>query len=115
MATPWTAGPDDVLANTFLSGNEPATGHSVPSPPGIAGLTHVGNADKDGTTNSDLAFWGTLAYAGNYSGFRVLDCSGRVDEVREGDVYRPAASLGLGGARTWAYSNPQTQEAWQAP
>jgi hypothetical protein len=75
-ATPWTAGPDDILATTFLSGNEPGTGHSVPSPPGIAGLTHVGNADKDGTVNSDLAFWGTLAYAGNYSGFRILDING---------------------------------------
>ena len=33
----------------------------------------VGNSDKDGTVNSDLAFWGNLAYAGNYGGFRILD------------------------------------------
>ena len=43
--------------------------------PGIRGLAHVGNADKDGTVNSDLAFWGNLAYAGNYDGFRILDVS----------------------------------------
>src|SRR5262245_37734318 len=43
---------------------------------GAGGLSLVGNADKDGTTNSDLAFWGNLAYAGNYSGFRILDIAG---------------------------------------
>jgi len=41
--------------------------------PGISGLRAVGNSDKDGVTNSDLAFWGNLAYAGNYGGFRILD------------------------------------------
>jgi hypothetical protein len=30
---------------------------------------------KTGTTNSDLAFWGRLAYHGNYNGFRVIDIS----------------------------------------
>ena len=39
-------------------------------------LALVGNADKDGTTNSDLAFWGDLAYAGNYNGFRILNVRG---------------------------------------
>jgi hypothetical protein len=42
---------------------------------GAGGMSLVGNADKDGTTNSDLAFWGNLAYAGNYGGFRILDVS----------------------------------------
>jgi hypothetical protein len=42
---------------------------------GADGLSLVGNADKDGTTNSDLAFWGNLVYAGNYGGFRILDAS----------------------------------------
>jgi hypothetical protein len=42
---------------------------------GMAGLELVGNADKDGTVNSDLAFNGKLVYAGNYSGFRILDAS----------------------------------------
>jgi hypothetical protein len=44
--------------------------------PGAQNMTLVGNADKDGTINSDLAFWGDLAYAGNYGGFRILDISG---------------------------------------
>ena len=42
---------------------------------GTQGLSLVGNADKDGTVNSDLAFNGDLVYAGNYSGFRILDAS----------------------------------------
>ena len=41
----------------------------------IDGMTLVGNSDNDGTINSDLAFWGDLAYAGAYSGFRILDIS----------------------------------------
>ena len=28
-----------------------------------------------GGTNSDLAFWGDRAYAGNYDGFRIFDVS----------------------------------------
>jgi hypothetical protein len=47
------------------------------APPGIEGMSLVGNSDKDGTTNSDLAFWGQLAYAGNYDGFRILDIKGQ--------------------------------------
>jgi hypothetical protein len=35
----------------------------------------VGNSDKDGTTNSDLAFWGDLAFSGHFNGFRILDIS----------------------------------------
>jgi hypothetical protein len=41
--------------------------------PSVSNLDLVGNADKDGVTNSDLAFWGNFAYAGNYGGFRILD------------------------------------------
>src|SRR5918997_21539 len=48
---------------------------ATPAPPGAENMTLVGNADKDGTVNSDLAFWGNLAYAGNYGGFRILDIS----------------------------------------
>jgi hypothetical protein len=42
-----------------------------------SGMALVGNADKDGTVNSDLAFNGNLVYAGNYSGFRILNASGQ--------------------------------------
>ena len=33
------------------------------------------------------------------------------------DVYRPSGDLArlTRRAETWSYSNPQTQEAWQAP
>lgn len=43
--------------------------------PAFGNMTLVGNADKDGTVNSDLAFWGNLAFAGNYNGFRIIDIS----------------------------------------
>lgn len=43
--------------------------------PEYSNMTLAGNSDKDGTTNSDLAFWEDLAFAGNYNGFRILDIS----------------------------------------
>ena len=43
--------------------------------PQSQGMPLVGNSDKDGTTNSDLAFWGNLVFSGNYDGFRILDVS----------------------------------------
>ena len=71
------------------------------APPGARNMTLVGNADKDGTINSDLAFWGNLAYAGNYGGFRILDISG---DTAAGDhrprLQRPAERrLGLRDGR----------------
>ena len=39
------------------------------TPPGSSSLTFLGAADKDGTTNSDIAFYGENAYVGNYDGF----------------------------------------------
>jgi hypothetical protein len=38
-------------------------------------MTHLANLPNAGTTNSDLAFWGTTVYAGNYRGFRIIDAS----------------------------------------
>jgi len=35
----------------------------------------MANIPSLGPTNSDLAFWGDLAFAGNYGGFRVIDIS----------------------------------------
>ncbi len=43
--------------------------------PAFGNMTLVGNSDKDGTVNSDLAFWEDLAFSGNYNGFRILDIS----------------------------------------
>ncbi len=43
---------------------DPATIAPTEGTTSIAGMTLVGNSDRDGTINSDLAFWGDLAYAG---------------------------------------------------
>ncbi len=57
-----------------------------PSPVSSTGnLKIVGSAPKTSSVpsyrNSDLAFWGHTAYAGNYEGFRVLDVSEPEDPV----------------------------------
>ena len=49
--------------------------------PGAQDLKLVGNSDKDGTTNSDLAFNGNLVYSGHYGGFRILDMRGQQPRV----------------------------------
>jgi hypothetical protein len=40
---------------------------------GSLNMELLSNSPKPGTTNSDLAFWGRYAYAGNYNGFRIID------------------------------------------
>jgi hypothetical protein len=47
----------------------------VPTDAGSLNMSHLSNSPKAGTTNSDLAFWGNLVYAGNYDGFRIIDVS----------------------------------------
>ena len=47
-------------------------------------MTHPGTYVKRGIMNSDLAFWGDRAYAGNYNGFRIIDIS------RPTDIANPA-------------------------
>ena len=63
------------LTRSFMSEGSQFRTNAAPAAPGSSRMTLVGNADKDGTTNSDLAFNGKLAYAGNYDGFRILDIS----------------------------------------
>jgi hypothetical protein len=42
----------------------------------VTSLNKVFNSpNATGAINSDLAFWGNLAYAGNYDGFRIFDVS----------------------------------------
>jgi hypothetical protein len=69
-------------------------------------------SDATGTADEWSSFW--------YNG-RIYSNSGL---GREGpnanrglDVYKPVGDLArkTRGAKRWAYSNPQTQEAWQAP
>jgi hypothetical protein len=38
-------------------------------------MEHLANSPSPGTTNTDLAFWQELAFAGNYGGFRILRIS----------------------------------------
>ena len=45
------------------------------TPPGITGFGFLDAIDNDGTTNSDLAFYGDTAYVGYYDGFRIVDIS----------------------------------------
>ena len=63
------------LMRGFMGEGSEFSTNAAPAPAGSSGMTLVGNADKDGTVNSDLAFNGNLAYAGNYDGFRILDIS----------------------------------------
>jgi hypothetical protein len=42
-------------------------------------MVYEGTSPKNGITNSDLAFWGNRAYAGNYGGFRIIDISDPTD------------------------------------
>jgi hypothetical protein len=66
----------DRVMRSFMGDETEFQTDAAPTPAGSSGMTLVGNADKDGTVNSDLAFWGNLAYAGNYDGFRILDIRG---------------------------------------
>ena len=57
----------------------------VPAPtlpkadPGIEGMDLLDISKKDGTTNSDVAFYGDTAYVGNYDGFRIINISDPTD------------------------------------
>lgn len=73
-----------VAATTLAMTTTPAVGDGdhpgtyIPSPEGNSPNMHlIASAPRTGSIagyrNSDLAFWGKLAYAGNYEGFRVID------------------------------------------
>ncbi len=65
-----SATPPVPAASTFETKNLKAIGHSFfPNTPNLPGLTF--------TANSDLAFWGKLAFQGHYTGFRIVDISNR--------------------------------------
>lgn len=76
LPTPASADPEDHVDS---HGGVTHDGQPPESPPFVGpqsqGMPLVGNSDKDGTTNSDLAFWGKLVFSGNYDGFRILDVS----------------------------------------
>jgi hypothetical protein len=61
----------------------PAAAQDVHSP-NMTRLFASGNAT--GAVNSDLAFWGDRAYAGNYDGFRIFDISNPASPQTLADV-----------------------------
>ncbi len=69
-----------------------ATATSSPSPAAPATslrMSEVFNSPNE-AINSDLAFWGNYAYAGNYDGFRIFDISGATPRlVTDFDCYGP--------------------------
>jgi len=42
---------------------------------------HSIDPNSTGATNSDLAFWGNKAFAGNYNGFRIFDITGTTPKL----------------------------------
>ena len=77
---PWMDDFSQQQSVKMLRGDDAASAAAV-APPGSSNMELVGNSDKDGTVNSDLAFYGQLAYAGNYDGFRILDIKGQQPRV----------------------------------
>ena len=80
FSVPWTDDFTQSKSVRMLQGQDAVAAAAV-APPGAQNMQLVGNSDKDGTVNSDLAFWGQLAYAGNYDGFRILDTKGQQPRV----------------------------------
>jgi hypothetical protein len=75
-------------------------------------VAHADVADATGTSDEWSSYW--------YNG-RIFSNSGLgregATQNRGVDVWRPSGDLArkTRGAERWRYSNPQTQEAWQAP
>ncbi len=90
-------------------------------PPSGSGLELVAKVPRSGTVVSDMAFWGTRAYVGNYSGFQIVDiadpanprvlseifCPGLQNDISVWDgrlvfvsVDRPVTGPGCGAAQT---------------
>lgn len=74
--------------------HEPWDDGTVPPPPpaspadGYSQNMHLlSTAEHRGGVNSDLAFKGTLAFAGHYSGFRVIDLADPGEPVEIADVH----------------------------
>ena len=62
-----------VLVATLVLGLAPAAFAGHPAEATSKDMRHVANGGASGATNSDLAFWQELAFAGDYKGFRIFD------------------------------------------
>ena len=76
------------------SAHEPWDDGSIPPPPpaspadGVSKNMHLlSTAEHRGGVNSDLAFKGTLAFAGHYGGFRIIDLAEPGSPVEVADVH----------------------------
>ena len=117
VAVPWV---DDVgsvpLMRGFAARSPVFRANAAPSAAGSRRLSLVGNADNDGTTNTDMAFHGTHAYAGTFDGFRVLDISrDRPRVVADVRCRGPQSDLSVYkmGRRTYLFQSvdmPQTRQ-----
>ena len=63
-----------------------------------ASMTLAASLPKGGTVNSDIAFWGNLAYHGSYDGFRVIDISKPTAPSVLADVH---CAAGQGDVTVW--------------
>lgn len=57
-------------------------------------MSHEGTSPQNAATNSDLAFWGNRAFAGNFNGFRVIDISNPTDIENPARVLANFSCLG---------------------
>ncbi|HVM11959.1 MAG TPA: hypothetical protein VM638_05735, partial [Actinomycetota bacterium] len=62
--------------------------------------------------NSDLAFWGDLAFQGTYAGFRIIDISDPTDPVQLVNYTDCASSAGQGDLVVWEHL---LIRSWDAP
>ena len=83
-----------VAAVSPAAAHEPWDDGSVPPPPpaspadGVSKNMHLlSTAEHRGGVNSDLAFSGTLAFAGRYGGFRIIDLADPGSPVEVADVH----------------------------
>jgi hemolysin type calcium-binding protein/LVIVD repeat-containing protein len=63
--------------------------------PDTRNLVAVGDSPEEGVVNSDMAFWGDMAFQGNFKGFRILDISDPTNPQEITD-YRNCTDPGAG-------------------
>jgi hypothetical protein len=105
-----------VLVLVVVTGSPAAAGHLLDGrrTRGIEPVSHSLARARyaSGNVNSDLAFWGNLAFQGRYDGFRVIDIS---DPANPTVLSRVACHGGQGDVAVWgtllfrAIDRPQTR------
>ena len=97
-------------ANLRALGHSPNPASFLEEPPG----------PQPPEVNSDLAFWGNLAFNGNYDGFRIIDISNRQNPVElshtrcqgnQGDIVVWGDIL----VRSWNSASAMAALPWRPP